>query len=171
MNAPVGVVLLAVLCLLAAPPAAAAGVPCGAAVISDWADNGRIDRSYAPRCYGAALRALPEDVRAYSTAVEDISRAMHARIGAQARNDGNEGNTALGAGRDRGSGGSRQLSGRGQVPKEKEEPASATGLVGAVASALPRPSGSVPFPLVIVAALMLFLGLVGSTGLITRSLR
>jgi hypothetical protein len=172
MSAPVGVVLVAVLSLLAAAPAAAADRPCGAAVIADWADNGRVDRSYAPRCYGVALRSLPEDVRAYSTAVEDISRAMHARIGAEARNDGNEGNTALsGAASGGGTRGLRQLSSRGQVPKEKQEPASATGAVSAVASAVPKPSGTVPFPLVIGAALMLLLGLAGSTGLITRSLR
>lgn len=51
---------------------------CGKAVLSDWAD-GRIDRTYADPCYLAAIDALPEDVRAYTTAKDDISRALYSR--------------------------------------------------------------------------------------------
>lgn len=47
--------------------------------MTDWLD-GRIDKRYPPRCYGDALAALPEDVRAYSTAEDDISRALRARV-------------------------------------------------------------------------------------------
>ena len=47
---------------------------CGKAVVADWSD-GRIDRTYAAPCYLAALD-LPEDVRVYSTAKDDISRAL-----------------------------------------------------------------------------------------------
>ena len=49
---------------------------CGQAVISDWADDGSIERTYQAPCYQAALDALPEDLRAYTTAAEDISRAL-----------------------------------------------------------------------------------------------
>ena len=69
------------LCLLVAglaavgAPSATAATPCGEAVILDWSD-GRIDRTYAPRCYRDALARLPEDLRAYSTAPEDIQRAL-----------------------------------------------------------------------------------------------
>ena len=48
---------------------------CGKDVVADWSD-GRIDRTYPAPCYLAALAALPEDVRAYSTAKDDISRAL-----------------------------------------------------------------------------------------------
>jgi hypothetical protein len=63
----------------AGSPAPAQGAPCATALIADWADNGRIDRVYAPSCYPAAIAALPEDVRAYGTAAEDIERALRDR--------------------------------------------------------------------------------------------
>lgn len=49
---------------------------CGRAVIADWAD-GSFDRVYSDTCYEAALAAMPEDLRAYSTAKDDISRALY----------------------------------------------------------------------------------------------
>lgn len=63
----------------AASPVPAFGAPCATALIQDWSDNGRIDRVYAPSCYPAAIAALPEDVRAYGTAAEDIERALRDR--------------------------------------------------------------------------------------------
>ena len=65
--------------LFAASPALAGDPTCGRAVIVDWAD-GSIDGRYAPRCYGDAIEALPEDVRAYTTAADDIAQALRARI-------------------------------------------------------------------------------------------
>jgi hypothetical protein len=49
---------------------------CGKAVLSDWSDGG-IDRSYPDPCYQAAIDVMPEDLRAYSTAKDDISRALY----------------------------------------------------------------------------------------------
>jgi hypothetical protein len=49
---------------------------CGNAVLSDWSD-GRIDRTYPDPCYQAAIDVMPEDLRAYSTAKDDISRALY----------------------------------------------------------------------------------------------
>jgi hypothetical protein len=48
---------------------------CGTALLADWSD-GRIDRTYPGPCYLAAIAALPEDLRAYSSARDDITRAM-----------------------------------------------------------------------------------------------
>lgn len=56
-------------------PAAAATKPCWKRLINDWYD-GRIDQTYPARCYRAAVKNLPEDVDAYSTAREDIERAL-----------------------------------------------------------------------------------------------
>jgi hypothetical protein len=78
MKAFATIALVAGFALLVTAPAQTAP-PCGDAVVRDWAD-GRIDGRYAPRCYGDALNALPEDVRAYSTAEEDIGQALRARI-------------------------------------------------------------------------------------------
>ena len=58
------------------PPQPQAERACGKAVLSDWAD-GRIDRVYPDPCYQAAIDAMPEDLRAYSTAKDDISRALY----------------------------------------------------------------------------------------------
>jgi hypothetical protein len=64
---------------LLAPVGAQATTPCGERVVRDWMD-GRIEGRYAPHCYGEALDTLPEDVRAYSTAEDDIAQALRARI-------------------------------------------------------------------------------------------
>lgn len=53
---------------------------CGKAVLSDWAD-GRIDKTYPGPCYLAAIEDLPEDVRAYTSAKDDISRELQASRG------------------------------------------------------------------------------------------
>jgi hypothetical protein len=58
---------------------AAAGIPCWQAVINDWYD-GQIDHTYPTSCYLAALQHLPRDVRTYSSARDDIRRAMFASI-------------------------------------------------------------------------------------------
>ena len=65
----------------AAASAPAAAGPCADRVIVDSTD-GRVDGVYALPCYGDALEGLPEDVRAYSSAEDVISRALYARIAA-----------------------------------------------------------------------------------------
>jgi hypothetical protein len=57
----------------------ARATPCGDRVVADWID-GRIDGVYPLRCYDEAVDGLPEDVRVYSSAVDDISRALQARV-------------------------------------------------------------------------------------------
>ena len=54
---------------------------CARAVLDDWAD-GSIDRMYPEPCYLAAIDALPEDLRAYTSAHDDIKRALqsHRRL-------------------------------------------------------------------------------------------
>jgi hypothetical protein len=56
-----------------AVPAQAASA-CATAIIEDWA-NGTLAAPYPLDCYDAAIDALPEDLRAYTTAADDISRA------------------------------------------------------------------------------------------------
>ncbi len=75
----VGGMLLALIgCGSAAEPQAERA--CGKAVLSDWAD-GRIDKIYPGPCYLAAIEVLPEDVRAYTSAKDDISRELQTRRG------------------------------------------------------------------------------------------
>lgn len=37
------------------------GRDCGRAVLRDWVNDGRIDNTYARKCYLSALRLLPQD--------------------------------------------------------------------------------------------------------------
>jgi hypothetical protein len=62
-----------------AAPADAATKPCWKRLINDWYD-GRIDNAYPASCYRDAIKNLPEDVDAYSTAREDIERALLAAV-------------------------------------------------------------------------------------------
>jgi hypothetical protein len=59
--------------------AAAATTPCWKQVINDWYD-GRIDNVYPPHCYREAIDHLPEDVQTYSSAKDEISRALYAAL-------------------------------------------------------------------------------------------
>jgi hypothetical protein len=67
--------------LLAAflPGRAAAGTPCWKKVLNDWS-NGRPIRVYPLHCYRDAIRNLPEDLRDYSSAADDIQAALQAQI-------------------------------------------------------------------------------------------
>ncbi len=64
---------------LGAPAQASAAAPCWKRLINDWYD-GRIDNAYPVKCYREAIRNLPEDVKAYSSARDDINRALASAI-------------------------------------------------------------------------------------------
>jgi len=69
------VVACAVLAALVRPGIGRADRPaCAEAVLDDWT-RGALDSHYSPECYQAAIDALPEDLRAYTTAADDIRRA------------------------------------------------------------------------------------------------
>jgi hypothetical protein len=46
---------------------------CADSVLDAWT-KGTLDATYSPGCYDAAIDALPEDLRAYTTAADDIAR-------------------------------------------------------------------------------------------------
>lgn len=77
-RALIGATLLALALLTGvatrAAPAAAA-TPCWKVLLNDWYD-GRIDGTYPLHCYTDALKHLPSDVRTYSSAADDIERAL-----------------------------------------------------------------------------------------------
>ena len=69
------VLACAVLAALVRPAVGSADRPaCAEAVLDDWT-SGTLDSHYSPECYQAAIDALPEDLRAYTTAADDIRRA------------------------------------------------------------------------------------------------
>ena len=65
--------------LLALPGTAAAKTPCWKQVLNDWS-NGRPIKVYPLHCYRDAIRNLPEDLRDYSSAADDIQAALQAQI-------------------------------------------------------------------------------------------
>lgn len=56
---------------------------CAQAVLGDWAD-GSFDRRHPADCYLAAIDSLPEDVRTYTSAEDDLTRALQAATSAPA---------------------------------------------------------------------------------------
>jgi len=73
------VVLAALAAALVLCGGARAATSCETRLLSDWHD-GRIDGVYPVACYRGALTNMPEDLRIYSTAESDITRALQARV-------------------------------------------------------------------------------------------
>jgi hypothetical protein len=61
-----------------AGPAGSAAKPCWQVLVDDWAD-GAISNLYPISCYRQALQNMPEDVRLYSNASDEINRALAGR--------------------------------------------------------------------------------------------
>jgi hypothetical protein len=131
--------------LSAAAPAAAAGTtPCWKQVISDWYD-GRIDNVYPPHCYREAIDHLPEDVETYSSARDEINRALFAAL--RHDRDGYGGGTA-------GAGIGATASGP-EGPGGGDAP---SGILTRLLEALgPTNAESVPLPLLVLAVIALLL--------------
>jgi hypothetical protein len=62
-------------------PGTAAAQSCAQRVIDDWSKNGRLTRTYPAPCLRAALKAVPEDLRDYSSISDDINAALQAQLG------------------------------------------------------------------------------------------
>jgi hypothetical protein len=59
-------------------PVGSAAKPCWQVLVDDWAD-GAISNLYPISCYRQALQNMPEDVRLYSNASDEINRALTGR--------------------------------------------------------------------------------------------
>jgi hypothetical protein len=160
---------------MVAGPAAAAK-SCGRAVIDDWYEDGRVDGTYALHCYDDAIENLPRDVRDYSSAKDDIQRALQARKRGEdappAQTDptpGDDGSSSGGGGTSGGSGGSG-TPGAGETPTETTAPANGDAEGGSEAAGPTDPdsASSVPIPLLILAGLALLLIAGGTAGYLIR---
>lgn len=115
-----GSILAGLLVLVGAAPAVArssSAAPCWKQLINDWYD-GRIDKTYPIPCYQDALRHLPEDVQTYSSARDDINRALQAVIqskrhpgGSTASTGGGQASGPSGGGKSSGTSGGGKTSG------------------------------------------------------------
>lgn len=136
---------------------------CWLDVINDWLDNNRVDDVYAVPCYTQAIQQLSArpDVTGYSSAIDDIHRALLAAI-RQDRNDGGPkggGSPPGPTGSSQGPGG-RSNSARGPSTPGGSSPSSSGGShhtffgIGGPSSAT-----SLPLPLIILGALAVLLAL------------
>lgn len=185
---------------LAAGVAPGAAATCGQKVIDDWYDNGRVDSVYPISCYRAALKLLPDDVKSYSDAPDEINRALQDAIRkerdtittppAAPDTGGVAGTTSnptdddpppadtSGQPPDEGGvvGGGGGSGGTG-TPSPATPPAAggatdSNGIVGdAIKNLGPGSADSIPVPLIIVGALALLLLAAGSAGLVARKLQ
>jgi len=168
--------------MLAVAAPAGAAKSCGRAVIDDWYEDGRVDGTYALHCYDDAVENLPRDVRDYSSAKEDIQRALQARKRGEdappASTDptpGDDGGSA-GAGGSGGSGGSG-TPGAETLPTETtganggDEGGAGSGGGEASGPTDPDSASSIPIPLLILAGLALLLIACGSAGYLIRRLQ
>jgi len=161
------VLALVLLALVAAGPAAA-GSSCGDRVIDDWNADGRVDGTYALHCYDDAIEALPRDVRDYSSAKEDIERAMQdAMRQGPATGTGDDPTTGSGGSGGRGNGGGTGGTGG---PSPGDTPGDTSGTPEASPDVDPA-SDSIPIPLLVLAALALLLVAGGSVGYVVRRLQ
>ena len=168
------VAAFAALLVLVAPAAAAKS--CGRAVIDDWYEDGRVDGTYALHCYDDAIEALPRDVRDYSSAKEDIQRALQARMRGEdappARTDPSPGGSSTDpddpddpdAPVSNGDDGTGTNETPGAGPTDGDD----GGGGEAAPTAETESASSVPIPLLILAGLALLLVAGGSAGYVIR---
>jgi hypothetical protein len=151
----------AVLAGAATKPAAAAHKPaCWQLLLNDWYD-GRIDGTYPIHCYRDALRHLPSDVDTYSSAREDIQRALaSARLAALRSGRKLTGNTLIKPAAAKNAG-KVASAGRNQGK-------GLTKLANQLDSGSPS---SVPVPLLVLGGLALLLLGLGGAGLIYRQIQ
>jgi hypothetical protein len=129
---------------------------CWRAVLRDWSSGG-IDQPHTVRCYRSALDNLPSDIRSYTTAEDDIRRALLGEIRSLRGEDG-ERSSSVRAAASSGKGTrttkeapTRSLQGRGDSS-------------GAVASTTPAAATSPPLRALVAAGLALLLVLVAAIG-------
>jgi hypothetical protein len=157
---------------LLAPAGASAATPCWKRLINDWYD-GRIDQAYPVRCYRQAIKNLPEDVKAYSSARDDIRRALLAAF----RSNGPMGpNALIRPPRDtRSSPGARprrRADTQAVAGAETARNDEGGGPFDAVFDTLaPGKADSVPLPLIVLAALAMLLLAAAAAGFVTRRIQ
>jgi hypothetical protein len=144
--------------------AASAGTPCWKVLLNDWYD-GRIDGSYPRHCYNDALKHLPADVSTYSSAREDIQRALQSAIAKQRKAGHAVGPDTLIAapGGPKKGGGGASTTDTTQTGRKQ-----GTGLADKLNPGSPS---SLPVPLLILGGLALVLVAAGGAGLVAKRIQ
>ena len=164
----VGVAALSLGAAVARPVAAGAAPPCWKALLNDWYD-GRIDNTYPLHCYSDALTHLPADVQTYSSAHEDILRALQ-NAKAELRKSGTKvtPNTPVPP-ESRPTGGKHTTTSSSDTtahPPGRKPPKG--GLPSAVDKVNHSSPSSIPLPLIVLGALALLLVAAGGIGILAK---
>ena len=146
-----------------APAAAAHHKPaCWQVLLNDWYD-GRIDGTYPVHCYRDALRHLPSDVSTYSSARDDIERALlSARLAARKAGKPFGPNTLIFPAT-----ANTHATHRGVVvvvPGRKAD----KGFASLADKLNPSSPASLPLPLLVLGSLALLLVALGAAGLVVK---
>ncbi len=153
------VLVLAAFVSVVATASADAAAACGRQVIDDWYDDGRVDGTYKLHCYDDAIEILPRDVRDYSSAKEDIERALQAKL---------RGEPAPPATTDPSPDDNEGPRTPPTTPPGTDDPPPTDPGGPEVAPPLGESASSVPVPLLILAGLALLLVAGGSAGYVIR---
>jgi hypothetical protein len=158
-----GLASVALLCAVAQPArAASAATPCWKVLLNDWYD-GRIDGTYPRHCYNDALKHLPADVSTYSSAHDDILRALQSAIAKQKKAGHSVGaNTPIVPPKPPKGG-----SGGGTLPTDTTPTGRQQGN-GLTDKLNPGSPSSLPVPLLILGGLALILVAAGGVGLVAK---
>jgi hypothetical protein len=153
---------------VARPTTAAAATPCWKALLNDWYD-GRIDNTYPLHCYSDALKHLPADVQTYSSAHDDILRALQ-NAKAELRKSGTKvtPNTPVPP-ESRPTGGKHTTTSSSDTtaqPPGRKPPKG--GLPSAVDKVNHSSPSSIPLPLIVLGALALLLVAAGGIGILAK---
>lgn len=157
-----------------ASPAAAA-TPCWKALLNDWYD-GRIDHTYAVHCYQDALHHLPADVQTYSSAHDDILRALQSAIAQQKQANKPVGPNSLVTppaakpGKPgKGTKGTTTTSSTTTAVAPGRKPDK--GLGGVAEQLNPSSASSLPLPLLVLGGLAILLVAAGGAGLVAKRMQ
>jgi len=163
--AAIGLLVTGVSTAAAAPAATASPTSrCWLQVVNDWLDNNRVDGVYAVPCYTQAIQHLNAypDVKNYSSATDDIQRALLAAI----RQDRGNGPGA-GAGPSPG-GGINPTGGGTPGGGGKNGPGGGSHSGGFISAFSPGDAQSIPLPLLVLGGLALLLLLAAGATLVAR---
>ena len=182
LKALAAVTVLATVLLAAQVGTAVGATPCWKKLLNDWYD-GRIDNVYPVSCYEQTLKHLPEDISVYSSARDDILRALqsaraqlrknkkpagpNALVPAQTTTEptttGTAQPTTTTSGGSAASGGA-DAGGGASSPGRKPPP----GLPGVAQQLNSSSPSSVPVPLLVLGGLALLLVAAGAVGLVVK---
>jgi len=165
------VVAAALVAAVARPAPALSATPCWKTLLADWYD-GRIDKAYPLHCYEDAIHHLPADVQTYSSARDDILRALQsAKARLERSGHAVTPNTPVPPGPGSSTKNPTTPSGTGTTP-DSPTPSpgrdQGKGLSHLADRLNPSSPSSLPLPLLVLGALALLLVAAGGAGLLVR---